>query len=161
MTTTDTTLALDEIRREGLEALRHELGLVGMVRFIQLFYKGSGDYTAERAKLQAGLTMDDAIASIERLRAEKEHAPKSRPRRAGVPAISPDAREDELRAAGLEALRRELGPTAFVLFLRQWTTPSGDYTVERAKLVGHLTVDEICDAIEKRRAAELEPNPGT
>lgn len=41
-------MALDEIRRAGLEALARELGTVGMIRFLQQFETGQGDYTAER-----------------------------------------------------------------------------------------------------------------
>lgn len=43
-----TTATLDEIRRAGVEALRRELGAVGMVRFLQQFETGTGDYTEER-----------------------------------------------------------------------------------------------------------------
>lgn len=39
---------LEEIRREGLEALRGRLGRAGMVRFLQQFESGSGDYAQER-----------------------------------------------------------------------------------------------------------------
>ena len=39
---------LDEIRLAGLEVLARELGPVGMVRFLQQFETGRGDYTAER-----------------------------------------------------------------------------------------------------------------
>jgi hypothetical protein len=39
---------LDEIRRKGLEVLRRELGPAGMVRFLQQFDRGSGDYARER-----------------------------------------------------------------------------------------------------------------
>src|SRR5438094_809669 len=56
----------EQIRREGLRALREALGPVGMVRFIQMFQKGSGDYTAERHQWLDGLTIDDIAAEIER-----------------------------------------------------------------------------------------------
>jgi hypothetical protein len=39
---------MEDIRRQGLEALARELGPVGMVRFLQLFENGSGDYVKER-----------------------------------------------------------------------------------------------------------------
>lgn len=39
---------LEEIRRTGLGALARELGLVGMVRFLQQFETGSGDYSIDR-----------------------------------------------------------------------------------------------------------------
>lgn len=34
-----------EIRKKGLEALNNALGLIGMIRFLQQFESGSGDYT--------------------------------------------------------------------------------------------------------------------
>jgi hypothetical protein len=74
MTTTDTTPSLEEIRRAGFEALRRELGPRGLVLFLQQFIKPSGDYTAERAELHAGTTMEDVIAAIEKMQAETDQA---------------------------------------------------------------------------------------
>ena len=42
------TLTLDEIRAAGLRAIARELGPVGMVRFLQQFETGRGDYSNER-----------------------------------------------------------------------------------------------------------------
>ncbi len=42
------TMTMEQIRKNGLEALARELGPVGMVRFIQQFEKGSGNYTKDR-----------------------------------------------------------------------------------------------------------------
>lgn len=42
------TMTLDQIRRAGIEALARELGPIGMVRFLQQFETGSGDYTLDR-----------------------------------------------------------------------------------------------------------------
>jgi hypothetical protein len=42
------TATLEQIRAAGLDALRRELGVVGMVRFLQQFEAGSGDYVEER-----------------------------------------------------------------------------------------------------------------
>ena len=47
------------IRQKGIEALIDALGPLGMVKFIQQFGGGKGDYTKERKKLLAGITMDD------------------------------------------------------------------------------------------------------
>ena len=41
-------MTLNQIRRAGIEALARELGPTGMVRFLQQFESGSGDYTLER-----------------------------------------------------------------------------------------------------------------
>jgi hypothetical protein len=38
----------DEIRVAGMKALLHELGPVGLIRFLQQFETGSGDYSLER-----------------------------------------------------------------------------------------------------------------
>jgi hypothetical protein len=42
------TQTLDQIRRQGLAALRKELGRTGMIRFLSQFERGSGDYAKER-----------------------------------------------------------------------------------------------------------------
>ena len=39
---------LDQIRRVGLTALRDRLGRAGMIRFLQQFETGKGDYASER-----------------------------------------------------------------------------------------------------------------
>jgi hypothetical protein len=42
------TATLEQIRAAGLSALQRELGVVGMVRFLQQFESGSGDYVEDR-----------------------------------------------------------------------------------------------------------------
>jgi hypothetical protein len=64
---------------------------------------------------------------------------------------------EELRRAGLEALARELGPVGMVRFLQQFETGSGDYTAERAELLGKTTVDEVAQAIRRVRDEERDP----
>ena len=44
------TMTLDQIRIEGLKALERQLGPEGMIRFLQQFETGQGDYTKERHK---------------------------------------------------------------------------------------------------------------
>jgi len=39
---------LSEIRKRGMQALKEALGPVGMVRFIQQYENGNGDYTKEK-----------------------------------------------------------------------------------------------------------------
>ena len=41
-------LTLEQIRREGLEALRDRLGRAGMIRFLGQFDTGGGDYAKDR-----------------------------------------------------------------------------------------------------------------
>jgi hypothetical protein len=53
------SMTLDEIRRQGLLALRERLGRVGMLRFLQQFENGTGDYAQERRKWVDSVTLDD------------------------------------------------------------------------------------------------------
>jgi len=58
---------LNEIRKRGIEALAKALGPIGMVRFIQSFDLGKGDYTRERFQWLEQ-DMDEIIDEIERKR---------------------------------------------------------------------------------------------
>ena len=53
------TQTLDQIRREGLAALRQKLGRAGMVRFLQQFETGKGDYATERREWVDRTSLDD------------------------------------------------------------------------------------------------------
>ena len=59
------TMTLEEIRLVGLEALARELGPVGLVRFLQQFESGHGDYSVER---QQWLSTQDARTLAEQIR---------------------------------------------------------------------------------------------
>jgi hypothetical protein len=50
-------LTQDEIYRRGLEALRERLGRAGMIRFLQQFETGQGDYARERHEWVDHLTL--------------------------------------------------------------------------------------------------------
>ena len=50
---------LETIRTEGLKALKERLGIVGMIKFIQMYSSGKGDYTAERRKEIEKLSRED------------------------------------------------------------------------------------------------------
>ena len=64
------TLTLDEIRRKGLAALERELGPAGMIRFLQQFETGSGDYARERHSWVDHTSLDDirSLATRKRIR---------------------------------------------------------------------------------------------
>ncbi len=55
----------NELRRLGIDALVKSLGPIGMVRFIQQFDKGEGDYTKERSKWLGNLSIDEITAAVE------------------------------------------------------------------------------------------------
>ncbi len=50
---------MDEIRREGLAALRERLGRAGMLRFLQQFESGSGDYARDRRRWAKETSLDE------------------------------------------------------------------------------------------------------
>ncbi len=66
------TLSPAHIRKLGLEALAKELGPLGMVRFLQQFESGIGDYTREREQWLKGASVQDVIEEIKVRRKEKE-----------------------------------------------------------------------------------------
>lgn len=57
---------LDEIRQKGLDVLYRELGPVGMIRFLQQFEPGNGDYAKERRAWVDRMSFDDLRKLAER-----------------------------------------------------------------------------------------------
>ncbi len=57
-----------QIRDRGIEALAKALGPVGMVRFLQQFDTGSGDYTHDREQWLKEISVRDAVGEIKRQR---------------------------------------------------------------------------------------------
>lgn len=64
-------MTTEQIRRAGIDALKRELGVVGMTRFLQIFEAGYGDYTEERHEWQDQLTVEEIYANIVAKRQEK------------------------------------------------------------------------------------------
>jgi hypothetical protein len=58
-------MTLEQIRWRGLKALSEELGPVGLVRFLQQFETGQGDYTNNRRRWLGGVTVDDLVQEIQ------------------------------------------------------------------------------------------------
>ena len=61
-------MPLEQVRLVGLKALARDLGSVGMVRFLQQFEVGHGDYTAERHTWLGKRTVRELGEEIERQR---------------------------------------------------------------------------------------------
>jgi hypothetical protein len=64
------------------------------------------------------------------------------------PAPLPPA---ELTAVVIRVLCREIGPGNTIRFLNQFSNGSGNYTDERDRIIGSVTVDDIFAEIERRR----------
>jgi len=61
---------LAEITKEAIKLLFQEMGIVNTVRFMNQFTTGYGNYTQERERLFANLTLDEIVSEIKRTRSQ-------------------------------------------------------------------------------------------
>ncbi len=59
-------MSLKEVETTGLAVLARELEPVGLIRFLQLFETGSGDYTKKRHQWLDDQSLDEVLARIEK-----------------------------------------------------------------------------------------------
>ena len=59
---------LEEIRIAGIEALEQQLGVVGMVRFLQYGEKGHGDYSQERHTWLGNPDLETIVDEIKKMK---------------------------------------------------------------------------------------------
>jgi hypothetical protein len=64
-------MTFEEIRKAGLEAVAERLGPVDMVRFLQQFETGRGDYSVEREAWLGSLNKESFIAQVKERREEQ------------------------------------------------------------------------------------------
>ena len=63
---------LSTIREDGFRVLTRELGVADTVNFLRQFEGGSGNYTEECHAALAGITIDDIVANIKKVRGDKK-----------------------------------------------------------------------------------------
>jgi len=68
------TMSLEQIRIAGMEALARELGIVGMIRFLQQFETGHGDYSKDRHKWLDDQDLDTIVKRIQERREANKKA---------------------------------------------------------------------------------------
>ena len=68
------TMSLEQIRVAGMEALARELGIVGMVRFLQQFETGHGDYSKDRHQWLDDQDLDTIVKRIQERREANKRA---------------------------------------------------------------------------------------
>jgi len=61
---------LYQIRQLGIEVLSRELGPIAMIRFLQQYTVGTGDYSKERHLWLDNLTIDDIVEKAYKKRKE-------------------------------------------------------------------------------------------
>jgi len=59
MNNTVTVKDLETIREKALRAIKEAVGPVGLIKFIQMYSDGEGDYTAERAEKLEKFSRED------------------------------------------------------------------------------------------------------
>jgi hypothetical protein len=68
--------------------------------------------------------------------------------------ISESANLYQIRQRGVEILNRELGPVATIRFLQQYEVGIGDYSIERHQWLDKMNIDDIAEAVRKRRKSK-------
>jgi hypothetical protein len=61
------SMTSEQIRMRGLRALRDALGRAGMIRFLQQFDRGSGDYTRARQEWAEKTSLDQIMQEAKRM----------------------------------------------------------------------------------------------
>ena len=56
--------------------------------------------------------------------------------------------QQQIRLTGIELLSRHMGLTGMIRFLQQTETGYGDYTKDRAGLLGDPTIEELAERIQ-------------
>jgi hypothetical protein len=56
--------------------------------------------------------------------------------------------QQQIRAAGIEALKQHIGVTGMIRFLQQNETGNGDYTKEKKELLGDPSLDQLIADIQ-------------
>ncbi|MEQ8172258.1 MAG: hypothetical protein ABRQ38_25465 [Candidatus Eremiobacterota bacterium] len=63
-------MTLNEIREYGLQVLINELGPAGLIRFLQQYETGYGDYSVDRHKLLGETTVEKLAEEIKKFKAK-------------------------------------------------------------------------------------------
>jgi hypothetical protein len=58
-------MTLNQIKEKGFIALKKELGVVGFIRFLNMFSTGSGNYVEDRKELLNSYDVDSIIREID------------------------------------------------------------------------------------------------
>ena len=60
-----TVKELEKIRKDGVKALKDTLGVEGMIKFIQMYSDGKGNYVEERRELLKNIKKEDLKKFLE------------------------------------------------------------------------------------------------
>lgn len=97
---------------------------------------------AEELNADVFLTCDDRLLRAARRNRKKLNVNVANPL-GWLQELENDQNVDEIRRAGLDALRERLGPVDMIRFLQQFETGHGDYAREHHDRVDRTTLDDI------------------
>lgn len=63
---------LYQIRQTGLQVLNRELGPIAMIRFLQQYQCGEGDYTKERSQWLDKISLEEILEQVSKQREQKK-----------------------------------------------------------------------------------------
>ena len=69
---------LKELNKRALRAIAKELGPAGLIRFLQQYEGGSGDYTKRRHEILDNVTEEDIAADLRKVQEELHQNPRLR-----------------------------------------------------------------------------------
>lgn len=72
------TMTLEQLRIAALDLLARELGPWGMVRFLQQYETGHGDYSTDRHQWLDSTNVDGLVAALQLRRKGKKRKPEKR-----------------------------------------------------------------------------------
>jgi hypothetical protein len=126
-------LTQSQIMQIGIEALAKCLGPAGMLRFMQQYNQGSGDYTRDRDKILGNPTLSEIVAEIKarRQQAQVEGSDTSL-QYTPMPTLDvSQLTQEQIRKMGLQALTEALGHAGMLRFMEQYDKSQDAHRLDR------------------------------
>ncbi len=113
-------LTQSQLMQIGIEALAKCLGPAGMLRFMQQYNQGSGDYTRDRDKILGNPTLREIVAEIKERRQAQVNSSDTLPKFTDAKMIDVSKfTQSEIRYMGIVALDEALGSVGRMRFMQQ------------------------------------------
>jgi 3-dehydroquinate dehydratase len=148
-----------QIRQLGIKALAQVLGPVGMGLFIHQFEIGSENYTRERDKILGNRALEEIITTIKEISEQQTEDSETLAKVTNEKIIDVSKlTQAEIRQMGIQVLYEALGSAGMMRFMHQFEMGSGDYTRDRDKILGNITLDDIFASIEEEQQQQEKEN---
>ncbi|GAA6615437.1 hypothetical protein [Scytonema sp. NUACC26] len=126
-------LTQSQLMQVGIEALAKCLGPAGMLRFMQQYNQGSGDYTRDRDKILGNPTLSEIVAEIKarRQQAQVEGSDASLKYTTMSKIDVSQLTQEQIRQMGLKALTEALGHVGMLRFMEQYDKSKDTHGLDR------------------------------